>query len=71
MMQARPSFRMTVLAVVQKAGIRGIEREQLMCQFSDQPRVKITIALNELATQRKIYFRQGIYRAWDPTIKIG
>lgn len=70
-MQARPSFRTTVLALVQEAGIRGIEREQLMSQFSRHPRVKITIALNELVTQRKIYFRHGIYRSWEPMAKTG
>lgn len=59
----RPSFRDKVLYKIRRAGIRGINHDQVMTLFKNEPRVKVTVALNELLGRREAYLRTGIYRA--------
>ncbi|RYD62151.1 MAG: hypothetical protein EOP83_15340 [Verrucomicrobiaceae bacterium] len=59
----RSSFREKVLSRIRGVGIRGITHEEVIEQFRDEPRVKVTVALNELLGRRDAYLRGGIYRA--------
>jgi hypothetical protein len=59
----RPSFREKVLHKIRRSGIRGITHDRVLEQFPAEPRVKVTVALNELLGRREAYLRGGIYRA--------
>jgi hypothetical protein len=59
----RQSFRENVLHRIRHAGIRGITHEAVLEYFAGEPRVKVTVALNELLGRREAYLRSGIYRA--------
>lgn len=59
---SRLSFRDQVRKQIAKAGIRGISRDKVFEKFKTEPRVKVTVALNELLGRREAYLRNGIYR---------
>lgn len=58
----RPSFRDKVRGTLATAGIRGVHRDDLFESFEAYPRVKVTVALNELLGRREAYMRNDIYR---------